>query len=384
MDYTTQGWLFRVKKAIRYSRLYGLPRTIVKIKGQYHMKKRYVVWPKPVNKLHGHVGLLGCGNFAFSNIAYYLRKNFGPVIRGVMDIDMNRAASLSQAYGGYYTDDANRVIEDPNIDLIFIATNHASHAEYAIKALEAGKSVHIEKPHVVSQAQLDRLCRAMTGARGRVALGFNRPVSKLGCLIKQHLDSQAGPAMFNWFVAGHAIEPDHWYFSEEEGGRVLGNLCHWTDFTLQMLSESARYPVLITPTRGKKSDCDIAVTYHFGDGSIAAITFSAKGHAFEGVRERFAAHRGEVLISLDDFKILTVEVRERKYRPFLLFRDHGHEACIKNSYHMVMPRSGEAAPGVSCGVEYVRQTAELFLATKQALEQDCRIALQADGCVEVL
>ena len=49
------------------------------------------------------------------------------------------------------------IIDDPQIDLIYIASNHYTHAEYAIEALNKGKSVHIEKPHVVNESQLDRL-----------------------------------------------------------------------------------------------------------------------------------------------------------------------------------------------------------------------------------
>ena len=67
--------------------------------------------------------------------------------------------------------------------------------------------------------------------------------------------------MFNWFIAGNEISPEHWYFKEEEGGRVLGNLCHWTDFVLQLVAPEDRYPLTTTPTRGKKSDCDIAVPF---------------------------------------------------------------------------------------------------------------------------
>ncbi len=37
-DYTQAGWLFKVKKAVRYVKLYGFSRTMVKVKGQYHMK----------------------------------------------------------------------------------------------------------------------------------------------------------------------------------------------------------------------------------------------------------------------------------------------------------------------------------------------------------
>jgi predicted dehydrogenase len=378
LDYTTQKLAFKLRKSFRYIRLYGVQRTLVKIKGQYHMKKRYATLPAVTShpQTGGHVGLMGCGNFAFSNIAYYLKKNYGPVIRGAMDIDSHKAASLFEKYGlRYHTDDPEKIIADPAIDLIYIASNHATHAEYAIQALRAGKSVHIEKPHVVRQDQLDRLCAAMAESKGKVNLGFNRPYSKIGQAIKHYLDSQSGPSMFNWFIAGHEISPDHWYFKDEEGGRVLGNLCHWTDFVLQLVAPQDRYPLTITPTRGKKSDCDIAVTYTFGDESIAAITFSAKGHTFEGVRERFAAHRGNVLISMDDFKDLTVEVIEKKHKVSPFFRDHGHELNITRSYEMVRPKNGSRAE--ECSINYVWETGNLFLKTREALESNQEIVIHA-------
>ena len=41
MDYTQQKPLFKIKKSLRYLRLYGPLRTLVKVRGQYHMKKVY-------------------------------------------------------------------------------------------------------------------------------------------------------------------------------------------------------------------------------------------------------------------------------------------------------------------------------------------------------
>jgi len=151
-----------------------------------------------------HVGLIGCGKFAYAQIAYFLRKNYGDVVYGAMDVDRDRAASLASAYGlVLHTDDAFAILDHPAIDTIFVASNHASHAEYAIEALARGKTVHIEKPHVVTEDQLGRLCAAMESSGGRVALGFNRPSSRIGREIQAALASQSGPAMLNWFVAGH-------------------------------------------------------------------------------------------------------------------------------------------------------------------------------------
>lgn len=376
LDYLKAPTWFKIAKVARYVRLYGPRRTWMKVLAQIHMRRQY----KGASVLHkhangaGHVGLIGCGSFAFSTIGYYLKRNFGSVLRSAMDVDQGRACSLGAAYGaGHCTTSSMDLIDDPGIDLVYIASNHASHAEYAIEALGRGKTVHIEKPHVVSIDQLIRLCSAMMRSIGKVALGFNRPGSPLGVEIQAALFSQDGPAMLNWFVAGHEIPSDHWYFKPEEGGRVLGNLCHWTDFVYQMIPSGARYPIRIVPTRSDKADCDIAVTYCFGDGSIAVISFSAKGHTFEGVRERFAAHRGNVLISMDDFQSARIETGARIRRLSTLFRNHGHEQNIVNSYRLVRPSPFAGKP---CSTRYVWETGELVLRTREALEHNREIIVQ--------
>jgi hypothetical protein len=133
-----------------------------------------------------------------------------------------------------------------------------------------------------------------------------------------------------------------------------------------------RFPIRITPTRSAKSDCDIAVTYTFGDGSIAAITFSAKGHAFEGVKERYAAHRGNTLIAMDDFQRMVADVGAGKEVIALKRRDHGHEASICRSYTAARDPS---APGL--GVDYVWECGQLFLRTRAALETSSPVVLEA-------
>lgn len=373
MDYTNEKFSFKIKKVLRYLKLYGPFRTFIKIKGQLHMNKSYISLPKNQlnERIKSHIGILGAGNFSYSNLSYYLRKNYGKVIRGVMDIEINRAASLFEKYDLiYYTDNASDIINDDHIDLVYIASNHFTHAEYAIQALVKGKSVHIEKPHVVNRDQLDRLVRAMKQSEGKVMLGFNRPGSRFGRIILEYIKKETGPIMINWFIAGHAIDPEHWYFNEAEGGRILGNLCHWTDFTYQMITSESRYPIRIVPSRSKKADCDISVTYIFGDGSIATITFSAKGHTFEGVREKLNAHKGNVLISMDDYEKLTIDVIDKKKVFRNAFRDHGHELNVKHSYEMI----SKNADGES--IKYIYETADLFLKTKESLESQKEIIVQ--------
>ncbi len=45
MDYIKQSFAFRIKKVLRYLRLYGLRRTLVKVRSHYHMKKQFDLLP---------------------------------------------------------------------------------------------------------------------------------------------------------------------------------------------------------------------------------------------------------------------------------------------------------------------------------------------------
>lgn len=280
-----------------------------------------------------------------------------------MDIVPARAAALARAHGAAYsTTDAERLLADPGIDLVYIASNHASHADYATRALEAGKHVHIEKPHVVSHAQLDRLCAAMAARPAQqVHLGFNRPHAPLFARTAQALTGEDGPTMIAWFVAGHAIPPDHWYNAPEEGGRVLGNLSHWIDASRALIAPECRYPIALVPLPAPDGTGNLGLTLGFGDGSQAMIAFSAKAEPFEGVRERLHAHRGETLVDLDDFARLTVTRRRSQRVWHTQIRDHGHRNCIRAS--LANPRRH---PGPTS--RDVRERGELILRAACAME----------------
>ena len=90
----SQSLPFKARKALRYVRLYGPSRTIVKVRSQRHMAKTYDRLPAlPVSRGGDiHVGIVGCGKFAYAQIAYYLTREFGHVIRAAMDADFARAA----------------------------------------------------------------------------------------------------------------------------------------------------------------------------------------------------------------------------------------------------------------------------------------------------
>lgn len=371
MDYMKESVVFKVKKILRFTSLYGPARTFTKVKSQLHMKKSLGfdgdTWinPKGTSKKSGDIAIVGCGNFSFSTIAYYLAKSSQGCVKYALDVDKSKSRSLAKEYNLYAAvSDYQHILNDSAIKIIYIASNHASHAEYAIEAIKAGKSVHIEKPHAVREEQLDRLIQTMQEyPKAKVFLGFNRPKSALFSKLMDRMNREAGNSMLNWFIAGHKIEDNHWYFSEEEGGRVLGNLCHWSDLCIHLVGIKNAFPCTINPAFSKDTKSNFAVSITFNDGSQASITFSAKGHTFEGVREYLNVHKGNLLASLSDFHRLTVDLQDKRKKYTLLYRDHGHKANIINSYNNTV-RQG--LPGES--VDYVKGTGLLILRIKEAIE----------------
>lgn len=155
---------------------------------------------------------------------------------------------------------------------------------------------------------------------------------------------------------------------------MLGNLCHWTDFILRLMPVEGCYPIRISPTPAGNSDSDIVVTYTFADGTIAIITFSAKGHAFEGIRERFSAHKGNCLVFMDDFRWLTIDIGPQKKRYFNWYRDQGHARNILGAFKSVR----NALPyDRAAQISYVWNTGWLFLKTKEALESRREITIDS-------
>ena len=382
-SHLSQSIVFKIRKVGRYITLFGPLRTLVKIRGQYHLNRNQgfdtPVWNNPAcaspDDPDRFVGLIGCGNFPYCNVAFYLKKTAPNFLRATYDLTPARSRSLAADYGGAYaTDDVKAMMADDKVKLLYISSNHASHAEYAIQGLDAGKHVHIEKPHVVSQDQLRRLGEAQKrNPNGMVFLGFNRPKSSLFRRVKTALDSQSGPLMVNWFIAGHKIPDDHWYFSEAEGGRILGNLCHWTDLTLEMVGLDNAFPCEVRALSAPGSKSDFSISIVFADKSVAGITFSAKGHTFEGVREVLNAHKGDVLLAMRDFHTLRIDRGHKREFHRGLFRDHGHSANIYNSYDAV--RDSDRPKAVSALQS--EATARLFLGVKEAVDSGHPVILQA-------
>lgn len=105
-------------------------------------------------------GFIGCGEVTEKKSGPAFNEVSGSHIEAVMSRNENKARSYAQRHSisKWYTD-AQEIIDDPDVNAIYIATPPASHATYAIMAMRAGKPVYIEKPLAATYEDCVRINR---------------------------------------------------------------------------------------------------------------------------------------------------------------------------------------------------------------------------------
>jgi predicted dehydrogenase len=109
-------------------------------------------------------GIIGCGDVTEvkSGPGFQQAKNSALVAV------MRRTGELAEDYARRHNvpkwyDNAAALINDPQVDAVYVATPPSSHMEYAIAAMQAGKPVYVEKPMALNFAE----CQAMIEASGQ-------------------------------------------------------------------------------------------------------------------------------------------------------------------------------------------------------------------------
>ena len=274
------------------------------------------------------VGVIGAGRFATGVLLPRL-AGCGVQLRGVCartGASARRAANRFDA--GIVTTDPARLIEDENIDAIVIATRHATHAALAAAALRAGKPVFVEKPLALTEAELVAVDRALDAARnsgraGCLMVGFNRRFSPHGRALCAAFRERRTPLAAVYRINAGPLPADSWLRDPGEGGRLVGEACHFVDFCSAVIDcEPVDVTARALPAEHpSETPADsVTMTIRYADGSLAAIHYLAGGNA--GLpKERCELFAGGLSAVLDDFRITTFQgggapVRGRRAKGF--------------------------------------------------------------------
>ncbi len=254
-------------------------------------------------------GAIGAGNFANATLFPILKKMSGVQFHTLVTQHGITSENSKNTFGfRTAATDPETIFNNPAINAVLISTRHDSHAELTARALSAGKHVFCEKPLALDWAGLNSVIAARAGNESVFfQIGFNRRFAPAAIRLRDGLANQPGPKVVQMRINAGDIEADHWvHATDEGGGRLLGEACHFIDLArflvgAAIVSVSAEAAQTM---KGKSEDATIALC--FADGSIADILYTARGHTSVS-KERIEAHAAGASYSLDDFCTLAVK-----------------------------------------------------------------------------
>ena len=330
---TQNKYLQNVKKIIRFIHLYGLKRTIFKVIGRNRLLGKYI---RPrLSKVNRDIGVIGCGQYTFSTVGHVLCGTYGNRFVDCFDIDENAMSTFSKFYRISPSISAEKLIKNKEVLYVYIASNHATHSDYAINALLEDKNVYLEKPISVTYEQLKKLYQTTADTDAQIYAGYNRPFSKAILDLKKHIGTRKSPISMNCFITGHMLAHDHWYRNLGEGTRICGNVGHWLDLAVHILSWGELPDMLeIQVSYSNKSvrDEDISITITSDYGDLIVIVLTARCEPFEGINETINLQCNTTIAKIDDFRTMTIWDEETLLKKRYGKKDVGHNSALKQPF----------------------------------------------------
>jgi UDP-N-acetyl-2-amino-2-deoxyglucuronate dehydrogenase len=237
------------------------------------------------------VAVIGAGSISSFHLDGYLAFPGRCRVVAVADPDLARARQRIEEHhltDAVPFDGIDAVLDNgPHIDLASVCTPPSTHAEIAVRLLEAGVNTLLEKPMAPSLAECDAILAAAD--RGGAVLSvvaqnrFTNPMMRL----KQVLDSGLAGRVL------HAQVDSHWWrglsyydlwwrgtWQSEGGGCTLNHAVHHIDALQWMVGEPLAIQAMIANVGHGNSEVeDLSLTImRFPDGTLGQLTASVVHH----------------------------------------------------------------------------------------------------------
>ncbi|KQL21681.1 Gfo/Idh/MocA family protein [Cytobacillus solani] len=234
-------------------------------------------------------GMIGCGDVTEVKSGPAFQKAANSELVAVM----RRTGKLAEDYAKRHNvrnwyDNADALINDPEVDAVYIATPPSSHKDYTIKAAKAGKPVYVEKPMALNFAECNEMIAACKAANVPLYVAYYRRAQPKFIKIKELLESnKIGDVRFvsttHYQKAAEDVKNKHnppWRIKPElSGGGLFFDLgCHTLDILDFLLGPIKDVQGFASNQAGYYRAEDIVTgTYQFESGihGVGSWCFSA-------------------------------------------------------------------------------------------------------------
>jgi predicted dehydrogenase len=224
----------------------------------------------------GPVGLavVGMGNWG-PNLLHVLGSNLDAEVRWICDLDRSRLELYQRRHArARMTTRIERVLADPDVDAVVIATPVYTHYRLAAKALDAGKHVFVEQPLVPSGELADELAEVADTSERILMCGQTLVHSPVVRAVRQMIaDRKLGEINLVSSSRGN-----HFAVQERDAGVMLDVVPRYLSLLLYRLSEMPTTVRAVVRDSAVNRRADVAlVTLTFASGAVATLELSWPG-----------------------------------------------------------------------------------------------------------
>ena len=295
------------------------------------------------------IGFIGAGSYAQGHLLPNIPKKKNNVfLKGVMTTKGTSSRSAAERFGfDFCTSVEKDIFDNKEINTVFIATRHDSHAHYVIESIKAGKHVFVEKPLCLTIGQLHAISdllksNSMILNDKILMVGYNRRFSPLTQIIKNTFNK--GPMAIVYRINAGMIPADSWiHDSEAGGGRIIGEVCHFIDFLTYIIGATPISGYATLMKNDSIFEDIISISLSYKDGSIGTICYFSNGG--KGLsKERVEIYGNGCTAVLDDFKTLSIYAKKEKKVKRMIGQNKGQKNEIEQFIAAIQGREAELIP----------------------------------------
>ena len=189
--------------------------------------------------------------------------------------DAERAAAFASRFGASHSrDDYRAVVEDPDVDIVYVATTHPFHREQALMAIEAGKHVLVEKPLALNAAHASEV---LTAARRKGVFAMEAVWMRANPLILRARDLVASGAIGEVmavqadFSIEVAFDPNHRLYDLSNGGGALLDLGIYPIHLAWLFLGRPDVQQVLGTLSPTGSDAIVALQWGYASGAVAQL-----------------------------------------------------------------------------------------------------------------
>ncbi|MEF2072220.1 Gfo/Idh/MocA family protein [Consotaella aegiceratis] len=280
-------------------------------------------------------GILGCGDVTEIKSGPALQKAARSSVVVAMRRDKAKAADYAARHGiARSTDDADQLISDPEVSAIYIATPPNSHADYAIRALRAGKNVLVEKPMAPTIAECEAMNAVASETGRKLCVAFYRRAlprfERLREIVQDGTIGEPRMVEVRHFLPAETRPAQPWKLDPEVGGGGFFTdvQAHTLDWLTYVFGTPGAVRGLCKNQAGVYSAEDL-VTYILDFGGLPAVGLCS--YAAARSEERVIIHGSRSSASMNFFSAspITLEIGETRQEIDLPDPPHVHQPLIE-------------------------------------------------------